>query len=58
VRKRYFDAKRSFNQEMLMNTEFLYKGPLRKIGFRYSGPPWVFVMFVLCLAIAFWMSFW
>jgi hypothetical protein len=26
-----------------VNAEFFYNGPLRKIGFRYSGPPWVFV---------------
>jgi len=24
-----------------MNTAFFYSGPLRKIDFRYSGPPWV-----------------
>jgi hypothetical protein len=29
-----------------MNTQFLYKGPLRKIGFQYSGPPWVFLTLI------------
>ena len=41
-----------------MNTEFRYSGPLRKIGFRYSGPPWVIVIVALCLAIVVWKTLW
>jgi hypothetical protein len=41
-----------------MNTKFRYKGPLREIGFRYSGPPWVFLMMALCLAIVLWRALW
>lgn len=41
-----------------MNTEFFYNGPLRKIGFRYSGPPWVFVAVALLLAIVVWRALW
>jgi len=36
-----------------MNTEFFYKGPLRIIGFRYSGPPWVFLAVVILLGVVF-----
>ena len=35
-----------------MNTEFFYQGPLRKMGFRYSGPPWVFLVVVVLLVLA------
>jgi len=34
-----------------MNTEFFYKGPLRIIGFRYSGPPWIFLVIVVLLTL-------
>lgn len=34
-----------------MNAEFLYKGPLRMMGLRYSGPPWVFLAAVILLAL-------
>ena len=35
-----------------MNTEFFYQGPLRKMEFRYSGPPWVFLVAVVLLILA------
>jgi len=35
-----------------MNTEFFYQGPLRKMGFRYSGPPWIFLAAVVLLTLA------
>ena len=35
-----------------MDAEFLYKGPLRIIGVRYSGPPWVFLVVVVLLVLA------
>ena len=34
-----------------MNTEFFYKGPLRMMGLRYSGPPWTFLAAVILLAL-------
>lgn len=34
-----------------MDAEFLYKGPLRKMGFRYSGPPWIFLVVVVLLVL-------
>jgi hypothetical protein len=34
-----------------MNAEFVYNGPLRKIEFRYSGPPWVFLTVVILLGL-------
>lgn len=34
-----------------MDAEFLYKGPLRMMGFRYSGPPWAFLAAVILLAL-------
>ena len=39
--------------EDLMNTEFHYKGPRRKVGFRYSGCDWVFLAILIALAILF-----
>ncbi len=36
-----------------MNAEFLYKGPLRIIGLRYSGPPWIFLVVVVLLILVF-----
>lgn len=35
-----------------MNAAFLYNGPLRKMGFRYSGPPWIFLVVVVLLVLA------
>ncbi len=35
-----------------MNTEFFYQGPLRKMGFRYTGPPWIFLAAVVLLVLA------
>jgi len=35
-----------------MDAEFLYKGPLRIIGLRYSGPPWIFLAAVVLLVLA------
>jgi len=34
-----------------MNAEFFYKGPLRVLGLRYSGPPWVFLAVVILLGL-------
>ncbi len=35
-----------------MNTEFFYQSPLRKMGVRYSGPPWIFLVVVVLLVLA------
>jgi len=35
----------------MMTTEFFYKGPLRIIGLRYSGPPWIFLVVAILLAL-------
>jgi hypothetical protein len=43
----------NFKREVVMNTEFLYKGPLRMMGFRYSGPPWIFLVVVGLLILVF-----
>jgi hypothetical protein len=48
--RKTFKAKHSCKQ-VLMNTEFRYDGPLRKIGFQYSGPEWVFLAIVFLLTI-------
>jgi hypothetical protein len=40
-----------------MRAEILYSGPLRKLGFRFSGPPWVFIV-VLALAILLLKALW
>jgi len=34
-----------------MVAKFFYKGPLRSVGFRYSGPPWVFLVAVILLGL-------
>ena len=34
-----------------MMTEFFYQGPFRKMGLRYSGPPWVFLAAVILLGL-------
>jgi len=47
--RKIFKATRSFKARVVVNTEFLYKGPIRKIGFRYSGPPWIFLATVVVL---------
>ena len=46
-------AKRSCNLEVLMNTEFHYKGPRREVGFRYSGRDWAFLAIFIVLGILF-----
>ena len=46
-------AKRSCKPEVLMNTEFHYKGPRREVGFRYSGRDWVFLAILIALGILF-----
>lgn len=34
-----------------MIAQFLYKGPLRVLGFHYCGPPWIFLMVVVLLVL-------
>jgi len=34
-----------------MVAKFFYKGPRRSIGFRYSGPPWLFLVAVIILGL-------
>ena len=35
-----------------MIIQFLYKGPVTLMGFYYSGPPWLFLLAILVLALA------
>ena len=44
-------AKRSCKQEVLMNTNFHYKGPRREVGFRYSGRDWTFLAIFIAFGI-------
>jgi hypothetical protein len=46
-------AKRSRKPEVLMNTEFRYKGPRREVGFLYVGRDWVFLAIVIAFGIFF-----
>ena len=39
-----------------MITRFLYKGPLRLIGFYYAGPPWIFLLLVMWTTIILWIA--
>jgi hypothetical protein len=36
-----------------MNAEFFYRGPRRKLAFRYAGPPWFLLVILLGVALAF-----
>jgi hypothetical protein len=36
-----------------MNAQFFYRGPLREMAFRYAGPPWVLLVILLGVALAF-----
>ena len=40
------------SKEVVMNTEFFYKGPLRTLGVRYSGPPWIFLLVLAAIGSA------
>ena len=51
--KKAFNAKRSRKPEVLMNTEFRYKGPRREVGFRYVGRDRVFLAIFVVMGILF-----
>ena len=39
-------------QELLMNTEFRFKGPRREMVFRYIGREWAYLVTIVVLGIA------